>query len=212
LFTGVFSGVQIYLGQLVWPNWRTFPNLETAFMDVTRLVGGLALFEAMAVVLVVSNFGAALSGQIGAARLLFSMGRDNVLPKSVFAYLDPEKKNPSRNILIIGLLAFVGALVLSYELAAECLNFGAFLGFMGVNLAAFREFYSRGRGERERRFFVDAVLPIAGFLFCLAIWVSLPMPAKIAGSCWLVVGVVYDAVQTRGFRKEPTMVDFSDLG
>jgi amino acid transporter len=212
LFTGIFSGLQIYLGQLVWPGWRTFPNLETAFMDVTMRVGGLTLFEAMAIVLVVSNFGAALSGQIGAARLLFSMGRDNVLPKSVFAYLDPEKKNPSRNILIIGLLAFIGALVLSYELAAECLNFGAFLGFMGVNLAAFREFYFRGRGERERRFFVDAVLPIAGFLFCLAIWVSLPMPAKIAGTCWLVVGVIYDGVQTRGFRRQPTMVDFSDLG
>jgi amino acid transporter len=36
VFTGIFGGLQIYLGQLVWPNWHTFPNLETAFMDVTR--------------------------------------------------------------------------------------------------------------------------------------------------------------------------------
>jgi amino acid transporter len=212
LFTGIFSGLQIYLGQLVWPNWHAFPNLETAFLDVTRRVGGAILFDAIAVILVVSNFGAALSGQIGAARLLFSMGRDNVLPKSVFAYLDPIKKNPSYNILIIGVLAFVGSMVLSYELAAECLNFGAFLGFMGVNLAAFREFYLRRKGGKERRFLIDALLPIAGFLFCLAIWVSLPLPAKIAGSCWLAVGLIYDAVQTRGFRNEPTMVDFSDMG
>ncbi len=212
VFTGVFSGMQIYLGQLVWPNWRSFPNLETAFMDVTRRVGGPLLFDAIAVILVVSNFGAALSGQIGAARLLFSMGRDSVLPKSVFAYLDPKKKNPVFNILIIGVLAFIGAMVLSYELAAECLNFGAFLGFMGVNLAAFREFYLRRKGGQGRRFFVDALVPIAGFLFCLAIWGSLPLPAKIAGSCWLVVGVVYDAVRTRGFRTKPTMVYFSDLG
>jgi hypothetical protein len=91
------------------------------------------------------------------------------------------------------------------------LNFGAFLGFMGVNLAAFREFYLRRRGGQERRFFMDALLPIAGFLFCLAIWVSLPLPAKIAGSCWLLVGLIYDAIQTRGFQTEPTMVDFSDL-
>ena len=210
-FTGIFSGMQIYLGQLVWPDWRSFPNLETAFMDVTRRVGGPLLFEAIAVILVVSNFGAALTGQIGAARLLFSMGRDSVLPKSVFAYLDP-KKNPSHNILIIGLLAFAGAMVLSYELAAECLNFGAFLGFMGVNLAAFRELYLRGKGGRERRFLIDAVVPIAGFLFCLAIWASLPWPAKIAGSCWLVAGVIYDAAQTRGFRREPAMVDFNEVG
>ena len=211
VFTGIFSGLQIYLGQLVWPNWRTFPNLETAFMDVTRRVGGPILFAAMAVILVISNFGAALSGQIGAARLLFSMGRDNVLPKSVFAYLDPKKKNPSYNIVIIGVLAFAGAMVLSFELAAECLNFGAFLGFMGVNLATFREFYLRRKGAQERRLFRDALLPMAGFLFCLAIWVSLPLPAKIAGGCRLLVGLVYDGVQTRGFRTEPTMVDFRDL-
>lgn len=123
VFTGIFGGLQIYLGQLVWPNWHTFPNLETAFMDVTRRVGGPILFSAIAVILVVSNFGAALSGQIGAARLLFGMGRDNVLPKSVFAYLDPNKKNPTYNILIISVLVFVGAMALNYELAAECLNF-----------------------------------------------------------------------------------------
>jgi amino acid transporter len=212
LFTGIFSGLQIYLGQLVWPNWRTFPNLETAFMDVTRRVGGPILFDAIAVILILSNFGAGLSGQVGAARLLFGMGRDNVLPKSVFAYLDPKKKNPTYNILIIGVLAFIGAMVLSYELAAECLNFGAFLGFMGVNLAAFREFYIQRRGRRERRFFTDALLPIAGFLFCLAIWLGLPLPAKVVGGCWLLVGLTYDAIQTRGFQREPTMVDFGDLG
>jgi hypothetical protein len=92
------------------------------------------------------------------------------------------------------------------------LNFGAFLGFMGVNLAAFRELYLRGKGGRERRFLIDAVVPIAGFLFCLAIWASLPWPAKIAGSCWLVAGVIYDAAQTRGFRREPAMVDFNEVG
>jgi len=35
----------------------------------------------------------------------------------------------------------VGAFALSYERAAEVLNFGAFLAFMGVNLAVIRTFY-----------------------------------------------------------------------
>jgi putrescine importer len=29
LFTGVFGGLEVYLGHLVWPNWRTFPNLDS---------------------------------------------------------------------------------------------------------------------------------------------------------------------------------------
>ena len=40
LFTGVAGGLQVYLGQRVWPDYSTFPQLETAFRDVTRRVGG----------------------------------------------------------------------------------------------------------------------------------------------------------------------------
>jgi putrescine importer len=76
VFTGIFSGLQVYLAQRVWPDYQTFPHLETAFMDVARRVGHTGLFNAMAAVLLVSSFGCALTGQLGAARLLYSMGRD----------------------------------------------------------------------------------------------------------------------------------------
>lgn len=39
VLTGVFSGVEVCLGQRIWPNWRTIPNLETAFMDICRRWG-----------------------------------------------------------------------------------------------------------------------------------------------------------------------------
>jgi putrescine importer len=210
LFTGLFSGLQVYLAQRVWPDWHSFPNLETAFMDVTRRVGGVALFQALAFILILANLGSGLSGQVGAARLLFGMGRDNVLPKKVFAYLDPRKNNPTYNIWIVGLLAFGGALTLNYELAAECLNFGAFLAFMGVNLATLRQFYFTRPGGRKRHLLTDALVPGTGFLFCLGIWLSLPRPAKLVGGLWFAGGIVYDAIKTRGFRAPPVMIDFSE--
>jgi hypothetical protein len=49
-----------------------------------------------------------------------------------------------------------------------------------------------------------------GFLFCLAIWLSLRLPAQIAGGAWLLAGTVYAAVRTRGFRAQPAPVDFSE--
>ena len=211
IFTGLFSGLQIYLAQRVWPDWQSFPNIETAFMDVTRRVGGWVLFQSLAFTLILANVGAGLSAQVGAARLLFGMGRDNVLPRRVFAYLDPKKNTPTYNIWIIGVLAFTGALLLSYEVGVECLNFGAFLAFMGVNLATLSQFYIKGHSGRKRRFVADATLPVLGFLICLGIWLSLPRPAKIIGGCWLALGIIYDAIKTRGFRTKPAMVDFADL-
>ena len=124
IFTGLFSGLQIYLAQRVWPDYQSFPNLETAFMDVTRRVGGPLLFNALGAIMIVGGFGAAMGTQVGAARLLFGMGRDNVVPRKIFAYLDPRRNTPSYNIIFIALFAFVGAMTLTFEQGAEALNFG----------------------------------------------------------------------------------------
>lgn len=209
LFTGVFSGLQVYLAQLVWPDFHTFSKVETAFMDVAQVVGGPALFKGFGAVLVVSCLGCGLTGHVGAARLLFGMGRDNVLPAKIFAHVDEKRSSPTYNIWIIGGLAYAGTLVLSWEQAAQLLNFGAFLAFMGVNLATLRQFYFLRRPGQRRRLMSDAVLPGIGFLFCLVIWWNLQRPAKIVGGIWLAVGFIYEAIKTRGFRTQPVIMDFS---
>jgi putrescine importer len=45
LFTGVVGGLEVYLGQRVWPSYTSFRNVETAFMDVAHRVGGPPLFQ-----------------------------------------------------------------------------------------------------------------------------------------------------------------------
>ncbi len=143
-FTGLFGGLLVYLGQMVWPDYNTYPNVETAFIDVTRRVGGVVFFAAMASLLVVAKVGAGLTTQVGAARLLYGMGRDDLIPRRFFSYLDPVRNTPNHNIWLIGIIAYIGALIMSYEVTAEILNFGAFFGFMGVNLAVVWQFWVRG--------------------------------------------------------------------
>ena len=215
LFTGIFGGLEVYLGQRVWPNWRMFPNLETAFMDVCRRVGGPLLFNAMGAVLILAAFGSALTGGLGAARLLFGMGRDNVLPRKIFGYLSPGSSTPTYNIVIIGLLSWGGAILLNsignaYEHAGELLNFGAFLAFMGVNLATFWQFSIIARPGYQRRWLRDAVLPLIGFAFCALIWWNLNGLAKTVGGLWFALGLIYVGIKTRGFRTAPVTIDFSE--
>jgi putrescine importer len=207
LFTGLFGGLLVYLGHLVWPNYTTFTNIDTAFVDVTGRVGGVVLFKATAVLLLVANIGAMLAGQVGAARLLFGMGRENVIPSRYFARLHPIRNTPDINIILLGIVAFVGAQVISYELAAELLNFGAFLGFMGVNLAVIWKFWVHRADGGGRNFFLDLLVPALGFLFCTAIWVGLNNPAKIAGCLWLVVGFFVLARHTGWFRRSIVLSD-----
>jgi putrescine importer len=140
--------------------------METAFMDVAGRVGHVELFDAIAVIFVVSFFGTGLTGQLGAARLLFRMGREKVLPQKPFACLS-RSKVPAPNVLIVGAVAFFATQFLAFELAAELLNFGAFLAFMGVNLTSFVQFYLGKKAGEDRHFLKDAALPLLGFLFCM---------------------------------------------
>lgn len=205
LFIGLCAGLQVYLAQRVWPDYTTFKNLDTAFFDVCQLVGGKFLFNAMALILAIACLGSALTGQVGAARILFGMGRDNALPR-IFASLD-RRNNPVLNLWLIGILALAGALLLDYEKAATLINFGAFLAFLGVNLAVVREFWFRPPSGHKRNWLYDILAPGLGFLFCLVIWLSLPVPAKVVGGIWCGIGLIYTAIKTRGFRTAPIMID-----
>jgi amino acid transporter len=207
--TGLFSTVEVYLAQLVWPDYSTFRDLDSAFLDVTGRVGGAGLFQAMALVLVVACLGSGLAGQAGAARLLYGMGRENVLPRRLFGHLSPKMNIPNYNIVLIAALTLAAVPLVKYEQAVPVLNFGAFLAFMGVNLAAISEYYVHRR-EGKRRIVGDLLVPGLGFLFCLAIWLSLPRPAKIAGGAWILIGLIYDAIRSRGFRVRPAPIDFGD--
>lgn len=207
LVTGVFSSVIVYLGQRVWPDYQKFSHIETAFMEVTRRVGGTALFDAMALVVIVAVLGSAMAAQAGVSRLLFALGRDNVLPKKVFAHLDAARSSPTRNIWIIAVVTLLGSAFLDYEIAAEVLNFGALLGFMGVNLAVIRQFYFVRRLGYRRRLLADLVAPGLGAAFCFVLWIGLQNPAKIAGGVWFLIGILFAAFRTRGFRVRPVMFE-----
>jgi putrescine importer len=63
---------------------------------------------------------------------------------------------------------------------------------------------------RRRRILGDAILPLAGFIFCAFIWWNLNTLAKVVGGLWAAIGLIYIAVATKGFRLSPKMIDFSE--
>ena len=211
LFTGLFCGFEIYIAQRVWPDYNAFPNVETAFFDVSARVGGSLLSKTFAVVLCIGCLGTCLAGQAGAARLLYAMGRDNVLPRKLFSHVNVNTAIPDFNIILVGGLTVIISLIISYQGAAELLNFGAFLGFIGVNLAAFRQFYLLRPPGQKRHLLSDAVVPFLGFGVCFAIWISLPSPAKIVGTIWLLTGIVFLLIKTRGLKEKPIEFDYNDI-
>jgi putrescine importer len=208
LVTGILASLLVYSAQLVWGGWTGFPDVDTAFIHVAGKAGGPVLFAIVSGTLLVANLGSGTNAHLGAARLLYGMGRSHALPQRFFGAIDPEKRIPRNNVILVGVLAFAGGLVLSYQLGAEMLNFGAFIAFMGVNLAAFTRYWLRG----ERRSVGNFVLPLLGFAVCLYLWLSLRWPARLAGGLWLAAGMIYGALRTRGFRRGSVTFDLPQDG
>jgi putrescine importer len=211
VFTGLFSGLQVYLAQRVWPDHTTLLNPETAFMDVAQRASGPLLFTAYGVMLLVSSLACGLAGHVGAARLLYGMGRDDVLPRKIFGYVSPKKGIPTYNIWIVGGLAYVAVLTIPWERSAEIVTFGALLAFMGVNLVSLMHFWFSPEAAGKRNFFVDAFVPGFGFVFCFLLLISLQPWTKYAGTAWLVAGLVYAAFKTKFFTVRPKLIDFSQV-
>jgi len=205
----VFCVATVYLAALAWPDYRSFPQTETAILDIGGRIGGPWMVGCLTFVLVVAGLASALTGQAGASRLLYGMGRDGVIPRSIFAYLDPRYSTPTRSIYLMGAISLIGAMAVRFQLAAELLNFGAFVGFILVNLSVIRHYYIRLGERRGICFFTNLLFPLTGALVCSYVWMSLTGKAKLVGFGWLLAGVVYLAVLTRGFRVAPKKLEFS---
>jgi putrescine importer len=211
VFTGLFSGLQVYLAQRVWPDHTTLLNPETAFMDVAQRASGPFLFTAYGVMLLISSLACGLAGHVGAARLLYGMGRDDVLPKRIFGFVSPKRGNPTYNIWIVAILAYAAVLTIPWERSAEIVTFGALLAFMGVNLVSLMHFWFSPAARGKRNFFLDAFVPTFGFVFCFLLLISLQTWTKYAGAAWLILGLVYAAYKTRFFTVRPKLIDFSEV-
>ncbi|HKE30038.1 MAG TPA: hypothetical protein VKB88_47160 [Bryobacteraceae bacterium] len=156
------------------------------------------MFAIAGLTLVVANFRSGMGAQLGAARLLYGMGRSNALPKSFFGAIEPIRGIRHNNVFFVGAVSLMGAFSLDYDLGAEMLNFGALIAFMGVNAAALVRYYIR---EPQRKM-MNLILPVLRFAVCLLLWLNLSRTAQIAGSIWMAAGIAFGAWKTRGFRGE----------
>ena len=110
VITGILSSLEVYAAQLVWGS-KPFPPdmVESAFPLVARQIGGFFLFHLLNFTVLIANIGSGMGAQLGAARLLFGMGRSDGIPKKFFGALDPKNRIPRNNVIFVGAIALVGA-------------------------------------------------------------------------------------------------------
>lgn len=186
LITGILASIEVYLAQLVWPRGLAFPDVDTAYVHISGRAGGPILFAIVNGALLLATIGSGMASQLGASRLLLAMGQDGAIPKKFFGAVSRRNRIPANNVIMIGVICLIGALLMSYERGAELLNYGALLAFMGVNVSSAVLGWRQGRGSQW--FWI--LVSLLGFAVCLFIWLNLSHTAWIVGTCWAAFGIV----------------------
>lgn len=199
LITGFLAAAEVYGAQLLSSQYIFGASeMENAFSHVAAIAGGATLTRVISVTLLIATIGSGMGSQLGAARLLYGMGRSNAIPKKFFGAIHPKTRIPANNVIFVGVIALVGAFLVNYDNGAQLLNFGALIAFMGVNLAAFTHYCVRG----SDRTLGQVLPPVLGFIICFFIWIHLAPLALVVGSIWMIAGIGYGAWKTKGFQTD----------
>jgi len=144
------------------------------------------------------------TGVIGASRVVFSMGRFQLMP-AWFYRVHRRFRTPIRTILVFGLIGAAMALVGELHFVADLYNFGALLSYVIVNVSlivlrnkepdAYRAWKIPGTLKIHigRRRFLLPIVSLVGTIATATMWglvVGFHAEGRIVGTIWLAVGVI----------------------
>lgn len=200
LLSGFLFILIAYIGHLVFPDWHSFKDADSASLQVMEQVGGKLLSAFFTAIYVAGCFACAMASQASVSRILFAMGRDGVLPKRIFGLTSKRFGTPVSATLVVSLVSLT-ALVISLDLASTMISFGALTAFSFVNLSVVKH-YLWDKGLRGPLTLVRyGLVPLVGLILTLWLWTSLSSATFEVGLAWLSGGLLYLLWLTKGFRR-----------
>jgi len=171
--------------------WQDFKGEEAVLAVILdRITGNTAGSTIVAAGAVISIFSVTLVWQYGQTRILFTMGRDGLLP-AAFAKVHPRTMTPVRNTLIVALVVAVLAAVVPLDRLAEIVSIGTLTAFIvvsgGVIVLRIRE-PDLSRGFKVPGYPVTPILSVAA---CAYILFSLHWYTWVAFSGWVAVALIF---------------------
>ncbi|SHS85594.1 amino acid permease-associated region [Mycobacteroides abscessus subsp. abscessus] len=211
LLGGLMFIVTSYFIQLLFPNPQNFTDLEASSPEIAASIGG-AIFQ---IIFIAGGIAGTLSSGIAShasvSRLLYVMGRDNILPERIFGYVHPKLRTPALNIIIVG-IASLSAIFFSLATAASFINFGALIAFTFVNLSVIAHYAFKNKQYTTLKgLFSYVIMPLLGAGAIFVLWLNLEKSSIILGATWLAFGLLYLIYLTRMFTRKISTIEFNEM-
>jgi APA family basic amino acid/polyamine antiporter len=185
--TLLYIGVAAVLtGMVYWPEINIEAPISRAFLDRNLnaaanviTIGALAGLTSVMLVML-----------LGQSRVLYSMAKDGLLPKSFFAAIHPRFRTPWKGTILAGLLAAIVGSVTPIDAIGKMVNIGTLFAFVIVCIAVI--ILRRKDPDRIRPFRTPLVplVPILGIAFNGYMMVELGAANWYRLIGWMAIGLV----------------------
>ena len=204
---GLIFLVAGYFAQLLFPDNSQFTIVDDPLPEIGMITGGHVFQLFFVAAAFAATVASGLASHASVSRMMLVMGRNGVLPRRAFGYINPKTHTPVFNIVLVGAVCLF-AMSFSLELISALINFGALIAFTFVNLTVIAHYAFRTKQVKDfKSAFSFVVMPTIGAILTGILWVILHGTALIGGIIWLVIGIVYLAVLTRGFKRSVRSFD-----
>ena len=153
---------------------------QSGFGVVAAIVQGIS---------VIGMFTALIGMMLAGSRLVYSFGRDGLLP-SWLGKLN-KKHLPNNSLIVLTIVAVILGAVTPFEFLAQLISAGTLVAFMFVSVGIFALRRRAGKDLPEPGFKMPffPVLPILGFLSTAIVLWGLDSKAKLYTLAWFIFGL-----------------------
>lgn len=191
LIGGTIFFISAWYIQLYYPTNIQFKNPTKAMPEIVLYVGGRLFQSIFLIAILINTFASALASHASAARLLYSMCKNEMIPGKIFQYIHPKYNTPLFCVLFIGFVS-LSAVFFQLDTAVSLVSFGAMIAFSAVNISVFILYFFKGKDFRSpKAFTMNIVLPLLGLFTVGIMWCNLEEDSFLLGTSWSIVGIIY---------------------
>ena len=155
-----------------------------------RVAGHGGVATVVQTIAVVGMFTALIGMSMAGSRLIYSFGRDGMLPKWL-GKLDKSNR-PNRALWTLTIVGILIGAFFPFAFLSQLISAGTLIAFMFVSIGIYPLRRREGKDINEPAFKVPLypVLPALGFLASLMVFLGLDYQAKLYAGIWVVLGLV----------------------
>lgn len=155
-----------------------------------RQQGHVIIASVVQAIAVLGMISALVAIMMAGSRLLYSFGRDNMLPAKLSKL--NSKRLPKNGIWIVTIAGIIMGAIFPFTFLAQLISAGTLIAFMMVSLAMYSLKKREGKDLPAPGFKAPffPVFPAIGFLGSLTIFIGLDIQAKTYSIVWMSIGII----------------------